>query len=225
MKQTELVKTLDGSLTLYFEALDEHFHSTKGAVQESMHVFIKNGFDFIEEQRGKSNIEILEVGLGTGLNVLLTLLRHKDMRKMVSYTAIEKYPLSLDIIEQLNYNEYVDPEIGNKLLEMHQQSWEQWHPIDEAFLLRKVNADFCSYLPDRTYDLIYFDAFAPDKQPEMWSETVFQRLYEHLNDQGVCVTYSAKGMIKRRLKSVGFIVETRPGPPGKREMIRALKSS
>jgi len=223
MKKTELVKTLDGSLTLYFAALDEHFHSTKGAVQESMHVFIKNGFDFIEEKGGKQQIEILEVGFGTGLNVLLTLLRYKNIRSRVSYTAIEKYPLSLEIIKQLNYTEYVDTKIGKKLLEMHQQSWGQWHSIEETFLLRKLETDFCNYIPDRTYDLIYFDAFAPDKQPEMWSETVFQRLYDHLNDQGGLVTYSAKGLIKRRLKSVGFAVETLPGPPGKREMIRALK--
>jgi tRNA U34 5-methylaminomethyl-2-thiouridine-forming methyltransferase MnmC len=217
-----LKETMDGSHTIYQPELGEHYHSTKGALQESRHVFIENGYDFFDTDK---ELNILEVGFGTGLNALLTLAENRQTSRKVFYTGIEKYPLTPETIQELNYANYIDGTSTDELFEMHNELWDDWMEFSGGFFLKKIKVDFLNYQPTGLFDLIYFDAFAPDKQPELWSEEVFKQCYEILSEGGVLVTYSAKGLIKRRLGSIGFNVETLPGPPGKREMIRALKLS
>ena len=220
MEKRKLVKTADGSHTLYVSGLDEHYHSTKGAIQESLHVFIKNGYEYLNNRK---DLHILEVGFGTGLNALLTLFESRKSLAHIKYTAIEKYPLALEIVKQLNYESQLPDTSMSKLLELHNGPWEEWQQLSSRFVIRKLKTDLSSYKPDEKFDLVYFDAFAPDKQSEMWSEDIFKMVYSGLYDGGILVTYSAKGLIKRRLRSVGFKVESLSGPPGKREMIRAIK--
>jgi tRNA U34 5-methylaminomethyl-2-thiouridine-forming methyltransferase MnmC len=215
----KLVTTSDGSHTLFVPALNEHFHSVKGAVQESMIVYIKNGYDFC-----KSNpLNILEIGFGTGLNTLLTLMRSSSEKRPVNYTSIEKYPLEKDIIALLNHAQFAG-EKGAALSDLiHLADWDVPVRLTENFILSKVRSDFIKDMISGRFDLIYFDAFGPDKQPEMWSESLFRKLSEVTAPGGVFVTYSAKGTVRRALKSCGFEVSLLPGPPGKREVIRAIK--
>ena len=220
MEKRKLVKTADGSHTLYFSELDEHYHSTKGAIQESVHVFIKNGYEYFTN---KQELSVLEIGFGTGLNALLTFRESQKSIKQIKYTAIEKYPLSPEIVNKLNYEKQLSGFSSNELLALHDASWEEWHKLSDEFTFRKLKTDLNVFQPDTNFDLIYFDAFAPDKQPEMWEEDIFEKMYSCLTIGGILVTYSAKGLIKRRLRAIGFRVENLPGPPGKREMIRAIK--
>jgi tRNA U34 5-methylaminomethyl-2-thiouridine-forming methyltransferase MnmC len=215
----KLILTRDGSHTLYQENLDEHYHSVHGAMQESRHVFIDNGLAYFQ----KEQLKIFEVGFGTGLNALLSSLYSEEKQLNIDYSAIEKYPLETTWIDQLNYQKILGKNAKSIFEKIHQAPWGDYFPISETFNLKKTEFDFIQYNTSETFDLVYFDAFAPDKQPELWSEIVFTKLYTFLNAPGVFVTYSAKGVIKRRLQASGFKVEKLPGPPGKREMIRALK--
>ena len=217
---TELIITADGSHTLYVPELNEHYHSVNGAVQESNHVFIKAGYDFC-----KANpLRIFEVGFGTGLNALLTATRCLTEKRDVIYTTIEKHPLDLDLIYSLNYKTLAG-ENGKELFEsIHAAPWGEFIQINEVFSLKKIKDDLVTYSPDGLNDLIYFDAFGPDKQPSMWSRDIFKKITDITDNKGVLTTYSAKGEIKRILKENGFIVTLLPGPPGKREMIRAIKN-
>ncbi|MGM0498134.1 MAG: tRNA (5-methylaminomethyl-2-thiouridine)(34)-methyltransferase MnmD, partial [Bacteroidota bacterium] len=171
----------------------------------------------------RKDIHILEVGFGTGLNALLTILESRNSGKQVKYTAIEKYPLPLETVKQLNYEEQLSDASAEELLKLHEAAWGEWQELPGQFLIRKQKTDLSIYQPDENFDLVYFDAFAPDKQPDMWSEDILKKMYACLSHGGILVTYSAKGLIKRRLKTIGFQVESLPGPPGKREMIRAIK--
>jgi len=218
----ELTKTLDGSHTLYLPAIDEHYHSTFGAIQESAHVFISSGLHF----SGLKKLEILEVGFGTGLNCYLTLLAGIDSDHTINYHAIEKYPVSPSLLEKLNFFSYfpsTDPDLFARL---HRGEWNRQLEIYPRFTLHKMEADLLQInmvdLPG--IDLVYFDAFSPEKQPELWEQIVFERIFAQMNQGGILVTYCAKGAIRRLLQQVGFKVDRIPGPPGKREMIRALKN-
>lgn len=215
----QLISTSDGSHTLYVPELGEHYHSIHGAVQESEFIFINNGFKFCKADP----VNIFEVGFGTGLNALLTSIISKSGKREVYYTAIEKYPLSKQIIASLNHHQFAGSdgrEIFNKI---HSAPWNKNVNICTNFNLKKIKGDFIFEAPPGKYDLIYFDAFGPDKQPEMWVREIFARIYSSLNNEGVLVTYSSKGEVKRNLKACGFEVKLLPGPPGKREMIRAIK--
>lgn len=207
-------QTADGSATLFVPELNEHYHSVKGARTESRHIFIDMGLNASEV----TEPHILEIGFGTGLNALLTLEAAEATRKHVHYTGIELYPLSWDMIHALGYSD-------NPLFEIiHAVPWETNAIIAPHFTLRKVQADFTVFTTQCPFDIIYFDAFAPEKQPEMWSQELFNRLYVLLNEKGILTTYCAKGVIRRMLQSAGFIVERLPGPPGgKREILRARK--
>jgi len=215
------IKTRDGSYTLYISDLNETYHSRFGAVQESQHVFIKSGLEFIKNK----NLNILEIGFGTGLNVLLSVIyqQNNNYPKKIFFDSIEKYPLTFKLVQDLNYTSDIKQ---SKWFEtIHNCHWNDYCEIlKDKFYLRKINMDLLDFNPDKKYDLIYFDAFAPDKQPEMWTKDVFTKLYENMNKNGVLVTYSAKGSVRRTMQSVGFEVERIPGPPGKREMLRAIKN-
>jgi tRNA U34 5-methylaminomethyl-2-thiouridine-forming methyltransferase MnmC len=190
-----------------------------GAISESEHVFIRNGFCFCTEDQ----VNIFEVGFGTGLNALLTAIKAMDGKKEVFYTAIEKYPVENEIVKMLNYPSFTG-ETGRRIFdEIHSCEWGKSHRICENFSLIKINGDLTKEQPEGFFNLIYFDAFGPDKQPEMWSMNVFNKISRITSVNGIFVTYSAKGEVKRNLEGCGFKVSRIPGPPGKREMIRAIK--
>lgn len=214
--------TADGSHTLFVSELNEHYHSVNGAIQESTHVFINTGLHAC----GRDEINIFEIGFGTGLNAFLTLLNIKDTQKKVHYTGIEAYPLPASIIKNLNYTEGHSTEEQYLYHKLHGAEWEKEVEILPNFYLTKIEADLTqfnfSFIKEQI-DLIYFDAFAPDKQSEMWTQDIFNRLYSITNHQGILVTYCAKGAVRRMMQQAGYKVERLPGPPGKREMLRATK--
>lgn len=209
--------TADGSATLFVPELDEHYHSVKGAHTESQHIFIEMGFRHV----AANPVYLLEIGFGTGLNALLTLLETEATGREVEYTGLELHPLKWETIESLGYS-------CNPLFEkLHASPWEIRNEITPRFSLTKKEADF-TRLPEApgltSFDVIYFDAFAPEKQPEMWSQELFDHLFSITRSGGVLTTYCAKGVIRRMLQQAGFIVERLPGPPGgKREILRATK--
>ncbi|MBX9186622.1 tRNA (5-methylaminomethyl-2-thiouridine)(34)-methyltransferase MnmD [Bacteroides sp. K03] len=207
-------QTADGSATLFVPELNEHYHSVKGARTESQHIFIDMGLSASEV----TEPHILEIGFGTGLNALLTLETAEATQRKVHYTGIELYPLSWEMIEPLGYSD-------NPLFKtLHIIPWEEDAIITPYFTLRKVQADFTTFTTDCSFDIIYFDAFAPEKQPEMWSQELFDRLHVRLSEKGILTTYCAKGVVRRMLQTAGFTVERLPGPPGgKREILRARK--
>lgn len=207
--------TADGSFTVYDERVGECFHSIHGAVQESLHVFIRSGFDWCP----KNTVRILEIGFGTGLNAYLTLRRAIETKKEVEYETIELYPLDIELVK--SFARSIEDEA--LLLRLHEVPWGLRQPIMPGFLLTKIQADVTLTDFSGIFDVVYFDAFSPEKQPELWTEEIFDRLYTVMSDTSVLVTYCAKGEIKRRLRRVGFTVEGLPGPPGKREITRAIK--
>lgn len=217
-------KTADGSHTLFLPELDEHYHSVNGAIQESNHVFIKTGLLHILNQE-KVAINIFEVGFGTGLNAFLTLINTpKDT--IVNYISVEAYPLSMSIVQKLNYIEHRSLEEQELFRKLHVVEWGNMQLITPSFNLMKIKTDFTKFSFNelqQNIDLIYFDAFAPDKQFEMWSQGLFNSLYEKTNINGILVTYCAKGIVRRMMQQAGYSTERLPGPPGKREMLRATK--
>ncbi|MDH6309124.1 tRNA U34 5-methylaminomethyl-2-thiouridine-forming methyltransferase MnmC [Dysgonomonas sp. PFB1-18] len=218
----EIILTADGSHTLFVPELDEHYHSVNGAIQESTHIFINIGLHQVQ----KETIRIFEVGFGTGLNAFLTLTDEYTKEKTIHYTAIEAYPLPLEIITKLNYAEQY-PTSGQLLFQgLHKAEWDKVVKITPYFRLKKLTGDLTSFdynLIEESVDIIYFDAFAPDKQPDMWTQDIFDRMYAITAPQGVLVTYCAKGSVRRMMQQAGYKVERLPGPPGKREMLRATK--
>jgi tRNA U34 5-methylaminomethyl-2-thiouridine-forming methyltransferase MnmC len=215
----ELIITSDGSHTIFVPEIDEHYHSVHGAVQESTFIFIKNGFNFCEADP----LSILEIGFGTGLNALLTAVKSMAGTREVNYTSIEKYPIDNKMISSLNHHEFAG-ENGKEIFHLiHSSPWNTDVKICKNFNLKKIETDFTKEQLSGRYDLIYFDAFGPDKQPEMWTREMFSGISSVSNKNGILITYSAKGEVKRILKACGFDVTLIPGPPGKRQMIRAVK--
>ena len=213
-------QTADGSYTLYVPELDEHYHSVKGALTESQHIFINMGL----KHSSVSSPRILEIGLGTGLNCFLTLLNAEEDKRHIHYTSIEQFPLGMDVIQKLDYPSIIGRGHNADYLAIHQAPWEEDTKLSPWFTLHKVEGDFTNYTFEKGYDIIYFDAFAPEKQPEMWEQSLFNSLYQILNEGGILTTYCAKGIVRRMLQSAGFIVERLAGPPGgKREILRATK--
>ncbi len=213
-----LITTMDQSHTLYLPSLGEQYHSRFGAIGESSHVFIKNGY----EATDKDPLHIFEVGFGTGLNVLLTLLAAAQDHRIVFYTAIDNHPLEKKIYTRLNYPAllHTGPDL---FLKIHEAPWGEEIRPTKNFRLKKIAGDFLSYRFSSSFDLVYFDAFGPGKQPEMWTDLIMQKIFEATNRGGIFVTYAAKGAVRRSLAATGFRVERLAGPPGKREMLRAIK--
>ncbi|WP_289055287.1 tRNA (5-methylaminomethyl-2-thiouridine)(34)-methyltransferase MnmD [Carboxylicivirga marina] len=214
-RKVELKVSADGSHTLFVPELDEHYHSVNGAYNESMHVFIEPALLHCS----KTNINILEIGLGTGLNALLTATntRHKN----ILYHSLEKFPLETEAAQQLNFaRNNSEQAIFEKL---HQLPWNSTERLTPQMSILKDENDLTSVQFTQQYDVVYFDAFAPEVQPEMWSEAIFQKIYDAMNIDGILTTYCAKGIVRRTMQAVGFTVERLPGPKGKREMLRAIK--
>lgn len=215
-----LEKTDDGSYTLYVPHLDEHYHSVKGALTESRHIFVDMGL----RHSNVTEPRILEIGLGTGLNCFLTFLAAEETGKKIHYTGIERYPLNEDTLRKLDYPTIINQGHETDYYAIHQAPWGRDVKLSPRFTLHKIEGDFTSYPFDGKYDIIYFDAFAPEKQPEMWEQSLFDMLYNVLNEGGILTTYCAKGVVRRMLQSAGFTVERLPGPPGgKREILRATR--
>lgn len=214
-------QTADGSHTLFVPSLNEHYHSVNGAVQESLHVFIHAGFEKVK----KYAINVLEIGFGTGLNAFLTLkeLTASTEIECVIYHAVELFPLDNQLVEQMNYPAAAWPEKRDWFTALHQAPWGQPCVITPGFTLYKMQDDARTCLFPNAVDLIYFDAFGPDKQPDMWEQSMFDRLYACMAEGGVFVTYCAKGEVRRRLQAAGFTMERLPGPPGKRHMLLGRK--
>lgn len=215
----ELQETADGSHTLFIPEMDEHYHSVNGAVQESRHVFIEAGL----HRQEKKDITVFEVGFGTGLNAYLTLLDAENEDRSVDYFSVELYPLDPSLVRALNYGDMICPEKKMLITALHSAAWNEPVKITDHFTLHKIQGDNNSCTLPEDMDLIYFDAFAPDKQPEMWSQEIFDRLYAHTSEGGILTTYCAKGVVRRMMQKAGYSVERIPGPPGKREMLRAIK--
>jgi tRNA U34 5-methylaminomethyl-2-thiouridine-forming methyltransferase MnmC len=211
--------TGDGSHTLFVKSLEEPYHSTHGALQESMHVFIKQGLLTVD----LPSVRILELGFGTGLNALLTLKEAQLHKLDIYYHAVEKYPLHASEYTTLNYEQCIAGMPDGILDRMHSCLWEEPVQISDYFTLHKEEADFRSMMPSSTFNLIYFDAFSPNKQPELWTNEVMGAIGRVAEKGAILVTYSSKGSVRRTLESSGFEVQKVEGPPGKREMIRARK--
>jgi len=223
--ERNVIITADGSSTIYLPEWDEHYHSKHGAIQEAYHVFIKHGFDYLLEQ-GYKQMSILEIGFGTGLNALITCMESEKLNISVDYYGVEAYPISPEEIVNMNYVTELKAESKTSLFEnMHQVSWEETHKITPHFTLTKQKKFFSDINDQNTCNLIYFDAFGARVQPELWTETIFQKMYDAIKLNGILVTYSAKGSVRRAMQAVGFSVEKLPGPPGKREMLRACKEA
>lgn len=218
----EIIKTTDGSNTLYIKDMDEHYHSVHGALTESEHVFIMNGWKAL---LNKSVVTVFEVGFGTGLNCLLTALKALDEGRDVTYISIEKYPLGPDIFPNLDYGHFFGDRGKAMFQKIHHAGWNEMTLLFPGFRLLKIEADMLLWdgWSEIQADLIYFDAFGPDKQPEMWTPEIFAKVGGITVPGSILVTYSAKGEVRRRMASAGFLVERLPGPPGKREMLRGIR--
>lgn len=215
----ELRISEDGSSTLYRPDLDEHYHSFHGAVQESLHVFIESGLKHV---RPKAVLNVLEVGFGTGLNALLTLMYKSEC--LMRYHALEKFPVERDLAAAINYPQFLGgEEVFKWYAALHASAWGEEVEIQNQFFLTKLEIDLRSFTSKTLYDLVYFDAFAPDKQPELWTDLLFQNIFGMMATGGVLTTYSAKGSVRRSMQNAGFVVERIPGPPGKRQMLRAIR--
>jgi len=218
-KVNQIITTSDGSHTIYVPSMNEHYHSIHGAVQESTFIFINNGLLYCNADP----IHIFEFGFGTGLNALLTAIKSMEGTRQVNYTTIEKYPLPVEITDVLNHSRFAGPEGANVFRSIHSSPWNTNTSITKNFMLNKISGDLTEEMLNGSYDLIYFDAFGPDKQPDIWTISVFEKISDITAKGGIFVTYSAKGEVKRLLKSTGFMVTLLPGPPWKREIIRAIK--
>jgi tRNA U34 5-methylaminomethyl-2-thiouridine-forming methyltransferase MnmC len=213
----EIIITSDGSTTIHIPAWNEQYHSKHGAIQEAYHVFIKYGLEFVSLDK----ISILEIGFGTGLNCFITYL---ESDKEIDYTGVEAYPVAEEEIDKLNYVSELKAEHSEAIFrEIHKTAWEEKHKIHENFTLTKRQQYFSDITDSNSFNLIYFDAFGARVQPELWTEEIFKKMYTALQKNGVLVTYAAKGSVRRAMEAVGFTVERLPGPPGKREMLRAIK--
>ncbi len=230
IKHLKIETTHEGIHTVYDASLKEHYHSIFGSIQESLHVFIRNGFLARCHTGQNSVIHLLEVGFGTGLNALLTYREFLKTPVSVHYTALDILPLPLSLIQSLNYFDYLESSLHDVFLKMHQASWSEtimFHPVNSTgcytFTLQKVKADWLTWVPPTRYDLIYYDAFSPVAQPELWTCQAIEKMYAMCRPGAMVVTYCARGEVKRRMRQAGFQVMALAGARCKRQMTRAVK--
>ncbi|MGW1455288.1 tRNA (5-methylaminomethyl-2-thiouridine)(34)-methyltransferase MnmD [Salegentibacter agarivorans] len=222
--ERKIIKTGDGSVTIHLSEWDEQYHSKHGAIQEARHVFIKMGLEYWVGLNKEKNPAILEIGFGTGLNAFITFLEAQKLQLKIDYTGVEAYPVSTSEIKALNYAEMLSAENQIETFQrMHEIPWNNKVDISENFQLEKQQKRFEEIEDINKYNLVFFDAFGARVQPELWTEDIFSRMFAAMKNNSVLVTYSAKGSVRRAMQTAGFIVERLPGPPGKREMLRALK--
>ncbi|MDE5791094.1 MAG: tRNA (5-methylaminomethyl-2-thiouridine)(34)-methyltransferase MnmD [Muribaculaceae bacterium] len=218
--KVEIERTADGSPTLYRKDIDEHYHSVKGAFAESKHIYVDLGWRKALENRDR--ISVFEVGFGTGLNAVLTAKAALDVRIPTTYFSVELYPLSKQTTDTLL--PWQPEEYRSLFKEINEAEWGKPININPCFTLIKIQGDLLTMDIPANPDVVYFDAFAPEKQPEMWDESLFHKLYDVMNPGAILTTYCAKGSIRRMLQQIGFLTERLPGPPGgKREVLGATK--
>jgi tRNA U34 5-methylaminomethyl-2-thiouridine-forming methyltransferase MnmC len=215
--ERKIITTSDGSTSLYIPELNENYHSTHGAIQESMHVFIEAGLQMVN----KPSINIFEMGYGTGLNFLLTLIH--GGKRTINYHGIEAYPLEPNLINQLNYASQLDADSETEKVFSKFHEAQGTVILTDKITATKEQVTLSNYIPKIKFDLVYFDAFAPEVQPELWTPDVFDKIFNMMYPGGILTTYCAKGQVRRNMISSGFKVERIPGPPGKRQMMRATK--
>lgn len=223
----DIIITGDGSKTIHIPEWDEQYHSKHGAIQEARHVFLQMGFHHYVSQESydtTQTVAILEMGFGTGLNALLTLFEAQKIQAVIQYTGVEAYPISEEEVSAMEYTSLLDEvDVQEIYTKLHAVSWESQHEITSAFQLLKRKQRFEDIVDQDQFDIIYFDAFGARVQPGLWGEDIFLKMYVALRKGGVLVTYAAKGSVRRAMQAVGFEIERLPGPPGKREMLRATK--
>ena len=218
----EIQITEDGSSTIHLPDWNENYHSTHGAIQESKHVFIGKGLT----EMSKSEISILEIGFGTGLNCFLTFLEAEKSNISINYIGVEAYPVTQEESAQLNYASELEVNERQSIFDLlHEVSWEEKHQIKNNFYLEKRKQLFKDIVAIDQFDLVYFDAFGAEHQPELWTVSIFEKMFKAMQENGVLVTYCAKGSVRRAMQEVGFTVERLDGPPGKREMLSATKKT
>ena len=218
--EQEIIVTEDGSKTIYLPHLDETYHSSHGAIQEALHVFIMNGLEGVEGDE----ITIFEMGFGTGLNALLAYRFAKQTGKRVVYHGIEAFPVALDVAKEMDYISKLEADLNTVFEWMHSVEWDAELQFDELFTFKKVHAKIEDYdVEVAKYDVIFYDAFGPRAQSDMWAPSILEKMYNGTKENKFLVTYCAKGQVKRDLKALGYTIEALPGPPGKREMTRAWK--
>jgi tRNA U34 5-methylaminomethyl-2-thiouridine-forming methyltransferase MnmC len=218
----EIIVTKDGSHSIAVPDLNVSYHSIHGALQESRHVFIEAGLNYLLNNSNCQPVWIFEMGLGSGLNAFLTAIEAEKQKTKIHYTGVEQFPLSSEEASSLNYAKFLQHK--DLFQKMHQSEWNKDVMLSANFILRKENVDLINYSGDNHFDLIYYDAFAPNAQPELWTKEIFQKLFDLLNPNGVLATYCSKGDVRRAMIAAGFSVKKLPGPPGKREMLRAIKN-
>ena len=217
----EIQTTLDGSCTVAIPDLNVTYHSMHGALQESLHIYIGSGLNYALSENENTTIYVFEMGFGTGLNALLTLMESGNIQKKIYYYGIERYPLNMEEANSLHYDSLLNTDDFS--IRLHQAEWEKEVEITEHFTLFKTCQSLLSLQLPLKFDVIYFDAFAPALQPDLWTVDVFTKMYNHLNNNGVLVTYSSKADVRRAMKAAGFVVEKLRGPKGKAEIMRAKR--
>lgn len=220
----EIIRTADGSATIYLPDWNEHYHSRHGALQEAQHVFIQMGLDHYLERKPSVSLDILEIGFGTGLNALISYFQAKQSGVNLNYTGVEAYPVATEELEALEYASLFEDKSAQEVFRMmHESPWGERAQVSPFFSLQKEQMFFKDIRAESQFDLVFFDAFGPRVQPELWTAEIFMSMFRSLKEGGVLVTYSAKGSVRRAMQEVGFLVERLPGPPGKREMLRATR--
>ena len=217
----KVITTGDNSKTLLITANNDTYHSIHGALTESEHVFIQHGLNYFRSQK---SVRVFEMGFGTGLNCILTLEQAEIYKQQTEYHSIEKYPITSKEIQALEYHQLIKSEYQSYYKQIHKLDWNQPHQLTESFSLLKTRGDLHDHnFKDNFYDIIYFDAFGPKSQPDLWQIDILKKIFQSLKSGGIFITYCAQGQFKRDLKSAGFGVENLPGPPGKREITRGIK--
>ncbi|HEX7757710.1 MAG TPA: tRNA (5-methylaminomethyl-2-thiouridine)(34)-methyltransferase MnmD [Niabella sp.] len=214
-----IITTSDGSHSVKLTNTAVTFHSTFGAYTESNHIFMDAGFQYYQEHQEPDEIAIFEMGFGTGLNALLTAIKANALKIKVRYTTLDLFPLNETILDQLNYGSRLDAELLYQSI--RQAAWNQAVTINGYFILEKLQEDLAQWHSEALFDLCFFDAFAPDDQPELWTEAIFKKIISRMKRGGVLTTYCSKSVVRKALLQAGFKVEKLKGPPGKREMVRA----
>jgi tRNA U34 5-methylaminomethyl-2-thiouridine-forming methyltransferase MnmC len=225
--QRNLIITKDGSHSVAIPEWEVFYHSVHGAIRESLHVFIEAGLNYwLQKHTAARPCVVFEMGFGTGLNALLTLLEAERLQRKIIYETVEAYPLETAIVQQLNYCEALQQSNFQPAFEsLHTSGWNKQQSITPFFSFKKVNALLTEFSASEPVDVIFYDAFAPTAQPELWTEAIFKQLLQLLAPDGILVTYCSKGDVRRAMQAAGFQVERIPGPPGKREMIRGKKAA
>lgn len=221
--ERKILTTADGSDTIAIPEMKVSYHSKHGAIQESTHVFLDAGLQYCTQTLGKTSLNILEMGFGTGLNCLLTAIQARDKQYQIQYHTLEAFPLLPNEIASLNHGTVLNEQ--DLFLAIHKASWEIPQMIQPGFQLIKYQQSLARFELSVGIDCIYYDAFAPSAQPKLWTTQIFEKLYSFLAPGGLLVTYCSKSVVRHAMKAAGFRVTKIPGPYGKREMVRAFKDA